>query len=124
MLLLLLLNGAMSLLKNLPLPRPAAFALALFWLPAIVHSQQTVTFAHYNVENNLEMNRREGAETVFGPKPDHEKNTLIRIIKEIHPDILAVSEMGPLDQFGEFQRRLEEAGLGFPFTEYVNGADR
>jgi endonuclease/exonuclease/phosphatase family metal-dependent hydrolase len=114
----------MSFFKNLRFPRSAAFALALFWMPGIVCGQQTVTFAHYNIENYLEMNRREGAETVFEPKPDHEKNILIWIIKEIHPDILGVAEMGPPDQFGEFKRRLEEAGLGFPFTEYVNGADR
>jgi endonuclease/exonuclease/phosphatase family metal-dependent hydrolase len=98
-------------------------ALALFWLSGIACGQEAVTFAHYNIENYLEMNRREGAETVFGPKPDHEKNTLIRIIGEIHPDILGVAEMGPPDQFEEFQRRLEEAGLKFPYTEYVIGAD-
>ena len=96
----------------------------LFWLSGIACAQEPVTFAHYNIENYLEMNRREGAETVFGPKPDHEKNTLIRIIKEIHPDILGLAEMGPPDQFEDFQKRLKEAGLEFPYTEYVNGADR
>ena len=59
----------------------------------------------------------------MGPKPEREKNTLVRIIKEIHPDILGVAEMGPPDQFEEFQKRLKEAGLEFPFTEYVSGAD-
>jgi len=32
--------------------------------------------------------------------------------------------MGPPDQFKEFQKRLKEAGLEFPFTEYVSGADQ
>jgi len=98
-------------------------ALAVFWLLGSAYAEQTVTFAHYNVENYLEMNRREGGGTVLGPKPEGEKNTLIRIIKEIHPDILGVAEMGPPDQFQEFQKRLKEAGLEFPFTEYVSGAD-
>jgi len=31
--------------------------------------------------------------------------------------------MGPPDQFQEFQKRLKETGLEFPFTEYVSGAD-
>ena len=99
-------------------------ALALFWLSRIALGEEAVTFAHYNIENYLEMNRREGGQTVLGPKPEREKNTLIRIIKEIHPDILGVAEMGPPDQFEEFQKRLKEAGLEFPFTEYVNGPDR
>ena len=85
--------------------------------------QQAVTFAHYNVENYLEMNRREGGRAVFEPKPEHEKNTVIRIIKEIQPDILGVAEMGPPDQFAEFRKRLSEAGLEYPFAEYVNGPD-
>jgi endonuclease/exonuclease/phosphatase family metal-dependent hydrolase len=99
-------------------------ALGLFWLSGMAFGEEAVTFAHYNVENYLQMNRREGAESVLGPKPEREKNTLIRIIQEIHPDILGVAEMGPPDQFEEFQKRLKEAGLEFPFTEYVSGADR
>ncbi len=99
-------------------------AVVLFLLSGIALGEEAVTFAHYNIENYLEMNRREGGEAVLGPKPEGEKNTLIRIIKEIHPDILGVAEMGPPDQFEEFQKRLKEAGLEFPFTEYVSGADR
>jgi endonuclease/exonuclease/phosphatase family metal-dependent hydrolase len=97
--------------------------LAFFWLVGSAFAEEAVIFAHYNVENYLEMNRREGGSTLFGPKPAGETNTLIRIIKEIHPDILGVAEMGPPDQFQDFQKRLKEAGLEFPFTEYVSGAD-
>jgi endonuclease/exonuclease/phosphatase family metal-dependent hydrolase len=96
----------------------------LLWLSGAASAEQAFIFAHYNIENYLEKNRRESGETVFGPKPEREKGTLVRIIKEIHPDILGVAEMGPPDQFEEFQQRLKEAGLEFPFTEYVNGADR
>jgi endonuclease/exonuclease/phosphatase family metal-dependent hydrolase len=99
-------------------------ALTLFWLSKIALGEEAVTFAHYNIENYLEMNRTEGGQAVLGPKPEREKNTLIRIIKEIHPDILGVAEMGPPDQFEEFQKRLKDAGLDFSFSEYVNGPDR
>jgi len=95
----------------------------LWWLGFAV-SEEAVVFAHYNIENYLQMNRREGGETVLGPKPEREKSVLIRIIKEIHPDILGVAEMGPQDQFEEFQKRLREAGLELPFSEYVSGTDR
>jgi endonuclease/exonuclease/phosphatase family metal-dependent hydrolase len=98
-------------------------AVGLFWLSGTAICQEAVTFAHYNIENYLEMNRREGSQAAFGPKPEREKKALVRIIKEIHPDVLGVAEMGPPDQFEEFQKRLKEAGLEYPFTEYVSGAD-
>ena len=101
-----------------------ALILVLVLLAESVFGQQAVKFAHYNVENYLEMNRREGGEAVLRPKPEREKATLIRIIKDIHPDILGVAEMGPPDQFDEFQQRLKDSGLEFPFTEYVSGADQ
>jgi endonuclease/exonuclease/phosphatase family metal-dependent hydrolase len=100
-----------------------ALILALVLLSESAFGQQAVKFAHYNVENYLEMNRRQGGRTEFAPKPEGEKNTLVRIIKEIYPDILGVAEMGPPDQFEEFQKRLNDAGLEFPFSEYVNAAD-
>ena len=100
-----------------------ALIFLIFLLSENCLGQQALTFAHYNVEDYLEMNRRQDGRIVFAPKPVDEKNTLVRIIKEIHPDILGVAEMGPPDQFEEFKHRLSEAGLEFPFFEYVNAAD-
>ncbi len=100
-----------------------ALVLLLVLLSTSAFGQQAVTFVHYNVENYLEMNRRQGGRVGFAAKPEGEKNTLVRIIKEIHPDILGVAEMGLPDQFEEFRKRLNEAGLEFPFSEYVNAAD-
>ena len=96
----------------------------LLGVSAATCGAETVIFAHYNIENYLEMNRRQGEEAVLGPKPENEKRTLIRIIKEIQPDILGVAEMGPPDQFEDFQKRLKETGLEYPFSEYVDGPDR
>ena len=89
----------------------------------VAFGQQRIIFAHYNVENYLEQERREGDQVLFGPKPEAEKKALVRIIKEIHPDILGVAEMGPEDQFTDFRNRLESIGLQYPFTEYVDGPD-
>jgi endonuclease/exonuclease/phosphatase family metal-dependent hydrolase len=89
----------------------------------VAFGQQRIIFAHYNVENYLEEDRREGGEIFFGPKPEREKSTLVRIIREIHPDILGIAEMGPEDQFTDFQSRLKSIGLQYPFTEYIDGPD-
>jgi endonuclease/exonuclease/phosphatase family metal-dependent hydrolase len=96
---------------------------ALFLFSCAAFGQQSIIFAHYNLENYLEQDRREGSQTVFGPKPESEKSVLVRIIKEIHPDILGVAEMGPEDQFADFRHRLEDTDLRYPFTEYVDGPD-
>jgi endonuclease/exonuclease/phosphatase family metal-dependent hydrolase len=104
-----------------PVPFLAFSIVLLFSIAAF--GQETVTFAHYNIENYLEQDRREGSDIVLAPKPESEKNTVVRIISEIHPDILGVAEMGPEDQFREFQNRLEKIGLHLPFTEYVSGPD-
>jgi endonuclease/exonuclease/phosphatase family metal-dependent hydrolase len=92
-------------------------------LSGALFGQQTIIFAHYNIENYLEQDRREGGQILFAPKPESEKNTLFRIIKEIHPDILGIAEMGPEDQFADFQHRLEGVDLHYPFAEYVSGPD-
>jgi endonuclease/exonuclease/phosphatase family metal-dependent hydrolase len=98
------------------------FVLVLFPFGSAT-GQQEIRFAHYNVENYLEMNRRDGGESSFGPKPENEKAALFRIIKEIHPDILGVAEMGPPAQFEDFQKRLRQIELDYPYSEYVQGAD-
>jgi len=95
----------------------------IFLSSVVAFGQQRIIFAHYNVENYLEQDRREGDQVLFGPKPEAEKKTLVRIIKEIHPDILGVAEMGPEDQFTDFRNRLESIGLQYPFAEYVDGPD-
>jgi len=97
--------------------------LIVFLSSIAAFGQETITFAHYNIENYLEQDRREGTDIVFAPKPESEKNAVVRIINEIHPDILGVAEMGPEDQFRDFQNRLEKIGLHLPFTEYVSGPD-
>lgn len=78
-----------------------------------------VVFAAYNLENYLSMERHGGD----APKPEREIAALVRIVKEINPDILGVCEMGPHDQFEDFKKRLADAGLGFVDFEFVDGPD-
>jgi endonuclease/exonuclease/phosphatase family metal-dependent hydrolase len=102
----------------------AAILLCWIVLVSVVSGQQTLTFVHYNVENYLAMERHErGRGSYFGPKPENETAVLIRIIRDMQPDILGLSEMGPRDQFADFRRRLREAGLDYAFDEFVDGPD-
>jgi len=47
----------------------------------------------------------------------------VHVVKDIHPDILGVSEMGPRDAFEDFKTRVAQAGLGYSDFEYVDGPD-
>lgn len=83
-----------------------------------------IVFASYNLENYLSTDRlAEGKHEKSAPKPEKEIEALVRIIKEINPDILGVCEMGPPDQFEDFKTRLKNADLGYTDFEYVQGVD-
>jgi len=83
-----------------------------------------VVFASYNVENYLPSDRPvDGKYEKGAMKPESEINALIRVIKEINPDILGVCEMGSQEHFDDFKERLKTAGLGYTDFELVNGAD-
>src|SRR4051794_7283303 len=80
-----------------------------------------IVLASYNVENYLgPASEDEGATRRTRPKSDAAIEAIVRIIKEIHPDILGVCEMGRRDQFTKFQERLEEQGLHYSDSEFVD----
>jgi endonuclease/exonuclease/phosphatase family metal-dependent hydrolase len=105
----------------------AWLALLLFLLcialGSVVHGEQVAVFAHYNLENYIVMDRRENGQLVHSAKPEKEIAPLLRIIREIHPDILGVAEMGTPDQFQSFRDRLAQEGINFVDAEYVSGPD-
>ena len=105
----------------------AWFALLLFLLcialVSVVRGEQSAVFAHYNLENYIVMDRRENGQLVHSPKPEKEIEPLLRIIREIHPDLLGVAEMGAPEQFQSFRDRLAEEGITFVDAEYVSGQD-
>jgi endonuclease/exonuclease/phosphatase family metal-dependent hydrolase len=105
----------------------AWLALLLFLLSvalvSVVGGEQSAVFVHYNLENYLVMDRRENGQIVHATKPEKEVEPLVRIIGEIHPDLLGVAEMGTPDQFQSFRDRLAQAGMTFVDAEYVSGPD-
>jgi endonuclease/exonuclease/phosphatase family metal-dependent hydrolase len=92
-------------------------------LVSVVRGEQSAVFTHYNLENYLVMDRRENGQMVHAAKPEKEIEPLLRIIREIHPDLLGVAEMGTLDQFRDFRDRLAKEGVNFVDAEYVSGPD-
>ncbi len=102
------------------------WALAAAWIVAgfitcRAHGGEVV-FAGYNLEDFFQASDfPDGREKVS--KPPRAIAAEIRIIQEIHPDILGVCEMGPPNEFADFKARLKAAGLDYPETEYVQGPD-
>ena len=102
----------------------ALFCVYLALVVAGVAASGEVVVASYNLENYLLMERRGSGKSILSPKPEKEIQALIRIIKEINPDILGVCEMGSKEEFEDFKSRLKQEGLGYTDFEYVEGADQ
>ncbi len=83
-----------------------------------------IVVCQYNVKNYVnEKAKGEGDKYATHAKPESEIVALIKVIKDINPDILGVCEMGTPDRFEDFKKRLNEAGLGYTDFEYVQAAD-
>lgn len=82
-----------------------------------------VVVATYNIENYLGDAPEGPGRARSKAKPPKAVAALVRIIREINPDILGLCEMGPPEQFAAFQELLREAGLGYTDAAYVEGAD-
>ncbi len=81
-----------------------------------------IVFASYNLENYFHASDfPDGTEKIS--KSPEAIAAEIRVIQDIHPDILGVCEMGPPVEFADFKARLKSAGLDYPHTEYVQGPD-
>jgi endonuclease/exonuclease/phosphatase family metal-dependent hydrolase len=87
---------------------------------------EKVVIATYNVENYLgeeAVAEAGGRKAKAKPKSDKAMEAVVRVIKEIHPDILGVEEMGEPERFESFKRRLADAGLDYTDFEYVQAID-
>src|SRR4051794_31479320 len=85
--------------------------------------QKEIVVCHYNVENYVETKSpADGSRYGSRQKSEEAIAALVDIIKQINPDILGVCEMGSPARFEEFKTRLNEAGLGYTDSEYVEAA--
>jgi len=91
-----------------------------------LHAEGTNGFriASYNLENYITMPRRiDGQLRAKAGKPESERDTVVRMIGSIRPDVLGLEEMGERGQFSDLQRRLRKVGLDFPYSEYLQAGD-
>jgi endonuclease/exonuclease/phosphatase family metal-dependent hydrolase len=105
--------------------RPLLALLLVFACPLPLHSEvREIVVCAYNVRNYVNAKPKgEGDLYATRAKSEAEIAALIAIIKDINPDILGVCEMGSPDRFEDFKKRLNEAGLGYTDSEYVQAAD-
>jgi len=81
-----------------------------------------IVFCSYNLRNYVGEDQPPAGRGAR-PKSEKEIEALIKVIREINPDILGVCEMGSPAMFDDFKSRLEKAGLGFKDSEYVQADD-
>lgn len=103
---------------------PALFLAALFTLaliPGAVPASEPVVIAAYNIQNYLDTDRQGSSGDT--PKPEDEIQAVVKIIGEINPDILGISEIGGQKDVDDLRARLAKAGLEFPYVEAVDGPE-
>jgi endonuclease/exonuclease/phosphatase family metal-dependent hydrolase len=94
----------------------------VFLLPA--EGAQEIVIAAYNLENYVSASPKgPGDKSATRAKSEDAIGAVIRIIKEVNPDILGVCEMGSPERFEDFKKRLAAAGLGYTASEYLQAAD-
>lgn len=92
--------------------------------PVAAAEPQEIIVASYNIENYLGSTPPAlGAVATNKPKAEGAIAAVVAIVKEMNPDILGVCEMGRVEQFEDFKKRLAEGGLGYTDFEYVTGPD-
>ena len=106
-------------MRCLLLPFVLGFAVA-----SMRAAPREIVVCQYNVENYVDA-KPAGEGSKYGTRAKSEKAAaaLVRIIKEINPDILGVCEMGSPERFEDFKKRLNDAGLGYRDFEYVQAVD-
>ncbi len=80
-----------------------------------------VVFCTYNLRNWVGDDQRSQKGQPAKPKSDAEKDAVIRVIRDVQPDILGICEMGSPAQFEDFLARVKP--LGLVHSEYVEAAD-
>lgn len=92
--------------------------------PTAGTGSEGLRFITYNVENWLTMDRYVDHKSLKGaPKPDSQKEAIIKILARHAPDVIGLCEVGQASDLAEVQERLKAAGLDLPNSQYVGGSD-
>lgn len=104
---------------------PAVF-LCLLWATTVAWNAEPrqISVCAYNLRNWLSMERLDGRNTMaVAPKPESERERVVKTLSEIRPDVLGVCEIGTRDDLADFQKRLAVQGLDLPHVEFAHGGD-
>lgn len=86
--------------------------------------RESITLCSYNLKNYLRMDRFvKGTPKPEQPKPEKEITAVVKFLVQIKPDALGLCEIGQEADLRDLQRRLKEAGLDLPNSEYCHGGD-
>ena len=99
-------------------PRLLPLVLLLCVLPRVWAGEQIFRVATYNVENYLDAPAARRT-----AKSAESRSEVCHSILAIHPDVLALQEMGSTNALFQLQASLKAGGLDLPFWEQVNGFD-
>ncbi len=92
--------------------------------PKTDNSKDELRFIAYNVENWLTMDRFTGKKMVKGvPKPEAEKNAVVKILVSNTPDVIGICEIGEAADLAEIQELLKAQGLDLPHSHFTSGFD-
>jgi endonuclease/exonuclease/phosphatase family metal-dependent hydrolase len=81
-------------------------------------------FISYNVENWLTMDRYVAGKSLkAAPKPESEKQAVVKILTQHAPDIIGLCEIGLASDLAEIQQDLKAAGLDLPHSHFTGGSD-
>lgn len=81
-------------------------------------------FITYNVENWLTMDRYVDRKNLKGaPKPDSEKEEVVKILVNHAPDVIGLCEIGEATDLAEIQEDLKAAGMDYPHSHFTGGSD-
>lgn len=87
-------------------------------------SSGELRFITYNVENWLMMDRYVNRKNLKDlPKPESEKQAVIRILARHQPDVIGLCEIGETADLTEIQEDLKAAGFSFPYSHHTGGVD-
>jgi endonuclease/exonuclease/phosphatase family metal-dependent hydrolase len=92
--------------------------------PPAPASRGSLRFIAYNVENWLTMDRYVDNQLLRDkPKPDSEKQAVVRLLSAHKPDVIGLCEIGTAADLADIQESLKASGLDFPHSHYVGGTD-
>lgn len=83
--------------------------------PSKIREEGKVRVCIWNVHCYLDTYRMKDGKRIKSPKPEAEKTELIKILNDINADVLGIEEIGGKPYAKEFQLRLSQSGLNYPY---------